>query len=131
MWSVACGVSLQPPVGAAERLAAVQSGAKEIDSKMNDLEKKPELQSLDVVPVRPAAHRYLDTVGLFCPIPILKTAEAMRRMQIGEVLHVVSDDRIILIDMPAWCSSHGHNLIHNEQLGHEYHLFVQKADRKA
>lgn len=98
---------------------------------MNELGKKPELQEAKTLPVRPAAHRYLDTVGLFCPVPILKTAEAMRRMQIGEVLHVVSDDRIILIDMPAWCGSHGHNLVHTEHLGREYHLFVQKAQRKA
>lgn len=81
-------------------------------------------------PPRPVAHRYLDTVGLFCPIPILKTAEAVRRMQVGEVLHVVSDDRVILIDMPAWCRSHGQRLLYTEQLGREYHLYVQKAERR-
>jgi len=78
---------------------------------------------------RPVAHRYLDTVGLFCPIPILKTAEAVRRMQTSEVLHVVSDDRVILIDLPAWCKSHGHRLLHTEQEGRQYHLFVQKFER--
>ena len=61
----------------------------------------------------------------------LKTAEAVRRMQIGEVLHVVSDDRVILIDMPAWCRSHGHALVHTEQQGREYHLYVQKSERRA
>ncbi len=97
---------------------------------MIDLEQHRQAQEANPEPVRPAAHRYLDTVGLYCPIPIMKTAEAVRRMQIGEVLHVVSDDRVILIDMPAWCRSHGQNLLHTEQLGREYHLYVQKAERR-
>jgi tRNA 2-thiouridine synthesizing protein A len=98
---------------------------------MSDLQRQPPQGGTDTLPARPVAHRYLDTVGLFCPIPILKTAEAMRRMQNGEILHVVSDDRVILIDMPAWCRSQGQQLVHTEQQGREYHLYVQKTDRRA
>ena len=96
----------------------------------SETDKLPQAPPAPTVPSRPVAHRYLDTVGLFCPVPIMKTAEAVRRMQLGEVLHVVSDDRIILIDMPAWCRSHGQRLLHTEQQGHNYHLFVQKAERR-
>jgi tRNA 2-thiouridine synthesizing protein A len=98
---------------------------------MSDLVKHPNGSISEPAPPRPVAHRYLDTVGLYCPVPILKTAEAIRRMQNGEVLHVVSDDRVILIDMPAWCRSNGQRLLHSEQMGREYHLYVQKAERRA
>ena len=50
----------------------------------------------------------LDTIGLYCPIPIIRTAERIRSLTTGQVLEVLSDDRVILIDMPAWCRSTGH-----------------------
>jgi tRNA 2-thiouridine synthesizing protein A len=52
--------------------------------------------------------RILDTVGLYCPIPIVRTGETMRGMRRGERLEILSDDRVILIDLPAWCRAHGH-----------------------
>jgi len=72
----------------------------------------------------------LDTVGLYCPVPIIKTAERIRRMETGRILKVVSDDRVILIDMPAWCRSTGHEYLGHTQQGTEYGLFVRKAGGK-
>ncbi len=73
----------------------------------------------------------LDTVGLYCPVPIIKTAEKMKRMDRGAVLEVLSDDRVILVDMPAWCRSTGNRYLGHRQEGMEYHLFVRKAGREA
>jgi TusA-related sulfurtransferase len=75
--------------------------------------------------VRPDA--MIDTVGLFCPVPIIRTAERIRRMRPGEVLEVLSDDRVILIDMPAWCRSRGHAYLGSRREGTEFHLFVRKG----
>ena len=69
----------------------------------------------------------LDAVGLYCPVPIIRTAEAIGRMRPGEVLKVLSDDRVILIDMPAWCRSTGQTYLGACQEGSEHHLFVRKA----
>jgi TusA-related sulfurtransferase len=80
------------------------------------------------VPVQ--ADDVLDTVGLYCPVPIIKTAERIRKMEAGRVLTVVSDDRVILIDMPAWCRSTGHEYLGHTQQGTEYRLFVRKATGK-
>jgi tRNA 2-thiouridine synthesizing protein A len=55
----------------------------------------------------------VDTRGLYCPVPILRTRDRIRSMSSGDVLEVVSDDPAILEDMPAFCRSHGH-----EYLGH-------------
>jgi TusA-related sulfurtransferase len=51
-------------------------------------------------------------------------------METGRILKVVSDDRVILIDMPAWCRSTGHEYLGHTQQGTEYGLFVRKAGGK-
>ncbi len=73
----------------------------------------------------------LDTVGFLCPYPIIETSKMMQNIQEGEILAVTSDDRAILLDMPAWCHSHG-----NEYLGDEkieqidgYRVYVRKGIR--
>jgi len=71
----------------------------------------------------------LDTVGLYCPVPIIKTAERMKRMTSKTILEILSDDRVILIDMPAWCRSTGNEYLGHRQDGSEYHLFVRKTGR--
>ena len=40
----------------------------------------------------------LDTFGLLCPVPIMKTASAIREISVGEVLEVLADDPQILED---------------------------------
>jgi TusA-related sulfurtransferase len=70
-------------------------------------------------------HR-LDTVGLYCPVPIIKTAARVRRMEVGEILEVLSDDRVILVDMPAWCRSTGHEYLGHAESGAEIRLWVRK-----
>jgi len=82
------------------------------------------------VPEGLRADRRLDTVGLFCPVPIIRTSETVSRMRAGEVLEVLSDDRVILIDMPAWCRSMGHGFLGASQEGEELHLFVRKQEEK-
>ena len=68
----------------------------------------------------------LDTVGLYCPVPIIRTAERMRRMAPGGILKVLSDDRVILVDMPAWCRANRVDYLGARQEGPEYHLFIRK-----
>lgn len=69
----------------------------------------------------------LDTVGLFCPVPILRTSERIRRMPAGGILEIRSDDRVILIDLPAWCRSHGHEYLGSRRTTADWRLFVRKA----
>jgi tRNA 2-thiouridine synthesizing protein A len=74
--------------------------------------------------------RVLDTVGLYCPIPIIRTGEAMRGMRRGERLEILSDDRVILIDLPAWCRAHGHEYEGACEEEGVWRLRVRKAGRE-
>lgn len=67
-------------------------------------------------------------MGLYCPIPIIRTAAVMRGMKRGETLEVISSDRVILVDMPAWCRSTGNGYLGSKRAGErEFHLFVRKG----
>lgn len=52
----------------------------------------------------------VDTRGMFCPVPIMKTAEAAKNLESGSVIEVISDDPAIEFDMPAWCAGAGHSI---------------------
>ena len=57
----------------------------------------------------------LDTRGLYCPVPILRTRERLDRLGPGVLLEVLSDDPVILEDMPAFCKAHGHRYLGHRQ----------------
>ena len=68
----------------------------------------------------------LDTVGLYCPVPIIRTAAKITGMASGQVIEALSDDRVILIDMPAWCLSAGHTYLGFREEAGQWRLFVRK-----
>ena len=68
----------------------------------------------------------LDTRGLFCPVPIIKTSEALKNLHSGAVVEVISDDPAIEMDMPAWCQSTGHEIRSSAREGKVYRYWVLK-----
>jgi TusA-related sulfurtransferase len=73
------------------------------------------------------ADQSLDCVGLYCPMPIVKTAEKIKGLKSGEVLEVVADDRGIKQDLPAWCKSTGNEYLGLEEAGSEIKVYVKKS----
>jgi tRNA 2-thiouridine synthesizing protein A len=73
------------------------------------------------------ADKSLDCVGLYCPMPIVKTAEKMKELKKGEVLEIVADDKGIKQDMPAWCQTTGNEFLGAEEEGGEIKVYVRKA----
>jgi tRNA 2-thiouridine synthesizing protein A len=73
------------------------------------------------------ADKSLDCVGLYCPMPIVKTAAVMKEMKAGEVLEVKADDKGIKQDMPAWCQATGNEFLGTEEEGGEIRVYVRKT----
>lgn len=69
----------------------------------------------------------LDTSGALCPMPILEIAKAMRRLPPGTVVELISTDRGLEADLPAWCEATGHPLLRMERRGASYVGWVRKA----
>lgn len=73
----------------------------------------------------PADHT-LDTIGLYCPVPIVKTAERIKLLEAGSVLEVLSDDGGIEADLPAWCKAYGHEYLGLLRDGALWKLYLRK-----
>ena len=74
-----------------------------------------------------SADRVLDCLGLFCPMPIVKTREALRDMTIGQVLEMRSDDPASDPDMRSWARRTGNELLDVSKNGSVYHFLVRKS----
>jgi tRNA 2-thiouridine synthesizing protein A len=53
----------------------------------------------------------LDARGLKCPMPIVKTAQAIKTITPGDVLEVLATDPGAVADFAAWSRSTGHQLV--------------------
>ena len=69
----------------------------------------------------------VDARGLLCPMPIVKTAKAMKGLAAGEVLKVIATDRGSIADIPAWAETTGNQLLEWHEEGDNFIFFVRKG----
>jgi TusA-related sulfurtransferase len=72
----------------------------------------------------------VDTSGAACPVPILEIAKAMRRLPPGTLVELISTDRGLEADLPAWCEATGHTLVRMERREGSYVGWVRKAGER-
>ena len=72
------------------------------------------------------ADQTLDCVGLYCPMPIVKTSQQIKKMKVGDILEIIADDKGIKQDMPAWCEATGNEYLGMEEQGEEIKVYVKK-----
>lgn len=77
--------------------------------------------------MRAVADCKLDCIGLFCPMPILKTRDAMRHMAVGQILEMTADDPASEADMKSWVARMGHELLEIDKDGAVYRFLVRKT----
>ena len=53
----------------------------------------------------------LDLKGLSCPLPIVKTAQAIKEVGSGELIEALATDPGSVADFNAWCKSTGNELV--------------------
>ncbi|WP_454105443.1 sulfurtransferase TusA family protein [Marinobacter sp. MBR-105] len=71
------------------------------------------------------ADRTLDTSGLRCPMPLLKTKLELNSMTPGEELEVVATDTGSLRDIPAWLALSAHTLVSQSESNGEYRFVIK------
>jgi len=50
-----------------------------------------------------AAATTVDCLGLACPIPVMRLAEAVAAAEAGGVVELLADDPGARVDIPVWC----------------------------
>ncbi|HEY7868405.1 MAG TPA: sulfurtransferase TusA family protein [Methylomirabilota bacterium] len=71
--------------------------------------------------------REIDCTGLFCPMPIVKTREAMAHLVTGQVLVMLSDDPASDPDMRSWARNTGNELLEVSRTGAVYRFVIRKT----
>ncbi|NPU91293.1 MAG: sulfurtransferase TusA family protein [Gammaproteobacteria bacterium] len=74
------------------------------------------------------ADHNLDTRGLLCPMPVIKTQNAIRKLQAGDVLTVTATDPGVLHDIPAWCRINGHKVLEQKQENREIEIRIEVCE---
>ena len=69
----------------------------------------------------------VDARGLQCPMPVIKTAQAMGEIAAGQTLELIASDRGALSDIPAWAKDMGHELKEQFEDAAEFHFILQKS----
>lgn len=70
----------------------------------------------------------LDARGLLCPMPVIKTAKAVKALEPGQVLKLIATDRGSIADIPAWAESTGNALLEWHEEGDTFVFFVRKSE---
>jgi tRNA 2-thiouridine synthesizing protein A len=71
--------------------------------------------------------KQIDCTGLFCPMPIVKTREAIGQLGIGQLLEMLSDDPASDPDMRTWAKITGNELVDVSREGAVYRFIVRKT----
>jgi tRNA 2-thiouridine synthesizing protein A len=74
----------------------------------------------------PVIARTLDAKGLNCPLPIVKTAMAMKELASGDLLEILATDAGSTKDFAAWSKSTGNELVEQNVDGGVFRFVLRK-----
>lgn len=80
---------------------------------------------MDVESITP--DQTLDTKGLSCPMPLLKTKKAINALNSGQILEVMGTDPGSRNDLPNWCDRSGHAFLGDKEENGYFRFFIQKG----
>ena len=69
----------------------------------------------------------LDVRGLFCPIPIVKLTEEVKKHPTGTIIEVLATDPGTLADIPAWAKSSGNEVLDSKKEENVIKFLVKKT----
>jgi tRNA 2-thiouridine synthesizing protein A len=70
----------------------------------------------------------LDLKGLSCPLPIIKTAKAMKELAPGELLEAFATDPGSVSDFKAWSRTTGNPLVESGQDAGVFRFVLMKKE---
>jgi tRNA 2-thiouridine synthesizing protein A len=57
------------------------------------------------------ADQTLDCIGLYCPMPVIRTNDEIDKLAVGETLEVLADDPAAEADLEAWAKRTGQKIL--------------------
>jgi tRNA 2-thiouridine synthesizing protein A len=72
-------------------------------------------------------HTTVDAKGLSCPMPIVKTAQAVKTVPAGELIEVLATDPGSVKDFAAWTRSTGNAIVEQTEADGVYRFVIKRA----
>jgi len=73
------------------------------------------------------AHKILDCIGLYCPMPVIRTKQEMDKLAVGETLEVLADDPAAEEDLKAWAKRTGQKILEIEKTNEGLRFLIKKT----
>ena len=73
------------------------------------------------------ADKTLDARGLQCPMPVVKTTQEIKTIELGQVLEVLATDPGSMADIQAWCKSTGNELLKMDRGDGLFQFFIRRV----
>jgi tRNA 2-thiouridine synthesizing protein A len=68
----------------------------------------------------------VDASGLSCPMPIVRTAQAMKTVSTGDLVEVIATDPGSVKDFDAWSKSTGNALVAQDAVGGKFRFVLRR-----
>ena len=69
----------------------------------------------------------IDARGAFCPGPLMELIAALKLVEIGDEIEILSSDKGSAKDIPEWVAKVGHEMVGVENLNGYDSIVVRKA----
>ncbi|MDY6964637.1 MAG: sulfurtransferase TusA family protein [Halobacteriota archaeon] len=69
----------------------------------------------------------VDCIGLFCPMPLLRTREEIDSLQSGQVLELIADDPAAEEDIKSFAKRTGNEILSIKKEGDKLRIFIKKT----
>lgn len=71
--------------------------------------------------------KVIDARGSFCPGPLMELIAAIKLVEVGDELEVLSSDKGSASDIPEWINKVGHEMVSSAEEGGVWHIVVRKT----
>jgi tRNA 2-thiouridine synthesizing protein A len=69
----------------------------------------------------------LDLKGLLCPMPVVKIAQAIKQVNVGDTIEATATDLGVMADIPAWARTSGNEVVSLEKVDKHIRLVVRRV----
>ena len=73
------------------------------------------------------SNKTLDTIGLYCPVPLMQTRNEMDSIEVGEILEVLADDPAAEEDLKRFAKRTGHEIVKFEAKEDHIRFLIKKS----
>lgn len=70
--------------------------------------------------------KVLDCSGMLCPIPVAKTAKAIKQIEVGQILQMIATDPGSPPDMAAWTKQTGHEMVDSTEENGKFIFYFRR-----